>query len=59
MSELAPSELLRLSGGDFWGGVGCGLGLVTVFFVAVSPDPFSKIALVTYGGTAVACLTAF
>jgi hypothetical protein len=46
-------------GGGFWSGLACGLGLVGTFYAVVSPDPFAKIALVTYGGTLVSCVTAF
>jgi hypothetical protein len=59
MRDLCADELGMVMGGGFWSGLACGLGLVGTFYAVVSPDPFAKIALVTYGGTLVSCVTAF
>ena len=59
MREMAVVEMLEVRGGGFWTGLGCGLGIVASFWAALSPDPFSKISLITHGGTLVACVTAF
>jgi hypothetical protein len=57
--ELSTLEMGQLEGGGFWSGVGCGLGIVGSFYALVSPDPFSKFALLNYGGTLLSCVTAF
>lgn len=59
MTTLDTMEMRELVGGGFWGGVGCGLGLVVAFTAMTSPDPFSKIALLSYGSTLVGCAAAF
>ncbi len=59
MKTLSHSECEGLSGGGFWGGLACGLAITTAFVSATSPDPFSKLALITYGGTLIGCATAF
>ncbi len=59
MRELTVEEMTQLDGEGFWSGLGCGLGLAGSAYAALSPDPFSKIALVTYGGTLAGCYSAF
>lgn len=59
MQELTAMELEALYGEgwrDFLYGVGCGLAIVGSVAAAVSPEPFSKGALVAYGGFAISCL---
>lgn len=58
-SALDDSAEMMLEGGGFWSGVACGLGIVFVIIAATSPDPFSKIALATYGASALGCVLAF
>lgn len=59
MQELTINQMAELDGEGFWGGVACGLAIVGSVAAAISPDPFSKVALVTYGGTVIGCITAF
>ncbi len=59
MHELTIDQMRALEGEGFWSGVGCGLGLAGSAYAVLSPDPFSKIALVTYGGTLAGCYSAF
>lgn len=58
-AELSVVEMEQVEGGDFWSGLGCGLGALTSFYTLVSPEPFSKLALLGYGGTLISCTTAF
>jgi hypothetical protein len=46
-----------IRGGGFWSGFGCGLGLATAFVVITSPDPWSKLALLGYGGALLGCIS--
>jgi hypothetical protein len=59
MIELTMEEMGELKGGEFWSGFGCGLATVGAFVLIVSPDPLSKVALITYAGTIARCATAF
>ena len=59
MATLDASQMAGLDGGGFWGGIACGLAISTAFVAATSPDPFSKIALLTYGGAFIGCASAF
>ncbi len=59
MTELTHPEMTGLAGGGFWSGVACGLGIVSSFYLAIQPDPLSKIALIAYGGGLLSCVTAF
>ncbi len=59
MKTLSRSEMEGLPGGGFWGGMACGLAITTAFVAATSPEPFSKIALLAYGGAFIGCTTAF
>jgi hypothetical protein len=58
MTSLTIEEQTEIIGGGFWGGLACGLGLATAFVLATSPDPVSTVALLTYGATAIGCLSA-
>jgi hypothetical protein len=57
MSTLTHDAMGDIRGGGFWGGFGCGLGLATAFVVITSPDPLSKLALLSYGGALLGCIT--
>lgn len=59
MRELTAQEMAQVEGEGFWSGLACGLAITASVAAAVSPDPFSKVALVTYGGTAIGCIAAF
>ena len=59
MRELTMAEMEDLSGGGFLTGLACGISVVLSFWGAVSPDPFSKVMLLTHGATLIACVTAF
>ncbi len=59
MTRLTQRESAQLVGGGFWGGLACGLALTSAFVSVTSPDPFSKIALLTYGGGLIGCANAF
>jgi len=59
MIDLTMDEMGELEGAGFWSGFGCGLGAVGAFALMVSPDPFSKVALMAYAGTLARCATAF
>jgi hypothetical protein len=57
MTTLTRDAMVEIRGGGFWSGFGCGLGLATAFVVFTSPDPFSKLALLGYGGALLGCIT--
>ena len=57
MTTLTRDSMSDIRGGGFWEGFGCGLGLATAFVVFTSPDPFSKLALLSYGGALLGCMT--
>jgi len=59
MEILMDRELRAVEGAGFWGGMGCGIGLVGAFVAVVSPEPLGKLALLTYGGALVGCITAW
>jgi hypothetical protein len=59
MRDLTMDELGELEGSGFWSGFGCGMGAVGAFVLLVSPDPFSKVALIAYAGAVARCATAF
>lgn len=59
MQTLDAHEMVTLQGGGFWGGVACGLSAVGSFVLWTSPDPFSKLAAISYSGTAIGCLAAY
>jgi hypothetical protein len=62
MQELSAGELEALVGGswgDFLGGLSCGIALVGAAALAVSPDPITKAALVSVGGTVAGCVAYF
>lgn len=59
MRELTIQEMSTLEAEGFWSGVGCGLGLAATAYAVLSPEPFSKVAVVTYGGTLISCVGAF
>ena len=58
MNTLTRSDMEVLLGGGFWGGLACGLAIMTAFVAATSPEPFSKIALLSYGGAFIGCASA-
>ena len=58
MTTLTRNEMEGLLGGGFWGGLACGLAITTAFIAATSPEPFSKIALISYGGALIGCASA-
>ena len=58
MTELTHPEMTGLDGGGFCSGVACGLGIVSAFYLALQPNPLSKIALIAYGGGLFSCVTA-
>jgi len=57
MHELTQAEMQSLDGEGFWGGVGCGLGAVATLVSWSSP--ITRLAMLTYGSTAVSCLSAW
>lgn len=59
MTTLECAEMSELVGGGFLGGLSCGLGLTASFVAVISPEPLSKLALVTYGATLLGCVSAF
>ncbi|MEX1256012.1 MAG: hypothetical protein WEG36_00185 [Gemmatimonadota bacterium] len=59
MHTLNREEMALVHGGGFWSGVACGLGAVTALVAWTSPDPFSKLAILAYGGGAISCITAY
>lgn len=59
MEAMGRQEMSAVEGEGFLGGAACGLGLVAAFAAVVSPDPLSKVSLLTYGGTALGCISAF
>jgi len=59
MTDLTINEVSALDGGSFWGGVSCGLGVTGSLILIVSPVPFSRLALLTYGSTVLSCTVAF
>lgn len=59
MRELTMQEMEGIEGAGFWSGFGCGMAAVTAFVMFVSPEPFSKVALLGYAGTVARCATAF
>ncbi len=59
MTTMTEGAMGELNGGGFWSGFGCGLGLATAFVAVTSPEPFSKLALLNYGGTLLGCFMAF
>lgn len=56
MQTLTMAELDQLEGGDFWGGVKCGLGLAGIVAGVATVNPV--IGLVALG-TVVTCVSAF
>ena len=58
MNTLTRSDMEELLGGGFGGGLTCGLGIITAFAAVTSPEPFSKVALLSYGGTFIGCASA-
>lgn len=58
MNTLTRSDMEELLGGGFGGGLACGLGIITAFVAVTSPEPFSKIALLSYGGALIGCASA-
>ena len=59
MRELTMQEMQSVEGSGFLSGFTCGLALTGAFVLMVSPEPFSKVALITYVGTATRCVSAF
>jgi hypothetical protein len=59
MKRLSMVELEQVRGGGFWSGMACGLSAVGAFVLWTSPDPFSKLAALTYSGAAIGCVTAY
>lgn len=59
MTALDAREMDEVVGGGFLSGLSCGLGLTASFVAVVSPDPFSKLAVLTYGATLFGCVAAF
>jgi len=59
MQSLSTREIEQVNGGGFWSGVACGFGAVGAFVLWTSPDPFSKLAALTYSGAAIGCITAY
>jgi len=45
--------------GAFLTGVSCGLTLMASVAAAVSPEPFSKLAVAAYAGTVISCVSYF
>lgn len=58
MTALEAREMEEIVGGGFLAGLSCGLGLTASFVAVISPDPFSKLALITYGATLLGCVSA-
>lgn len=59
MTALDLREMNEVVGSGFLGGLSCGLGLTAAFVAVISPDPFSKLAVLTYGATLAGCASAF
>lgn len=57
MHELTQAEMQSLDGEGFWGGVGCGLGTVAALVSWTSP--ITRMAMLTYGGAAIGCWSAW
>jgi hypothetical protein len=59
MTSLTTQEMTQIEGGGFWGGFACGLSAVGSLVLWTSPDPFSKLAALSYSATAIGCITAY